>query len=267
LNGDKLNEPRRGIRAIRADQGHGRVRSVLDAERLRVVTMVDAAEGRPLRSVSAVTEETAFAAPNEASAQDERPRTDVLNRRSPRPERAAKVVTGRAGPAQSQSRSRRNACERDDDHRNKNTPPPHPPFRFSDQRVERERATRERGEGHRLPHVLDDLDQFFGAVALLASEADKLASAGDNGSSLGCTGDVDATTTSELQQAFIAKQAKRAENGVRVHAKHGGEITGGREPFAWLCFAVGDSAPDLGGHLLEQVRLFLAVDLDVQHWY
>jgi hypothetical protein len=225
--------------------------------------MVDAAETRPLRAGPAVTKEAALTAPSKTSVQDERPGTDVLNRRLRHREGRPHTETRLARPAQSQRHSCRSASERQYEHHNKNPPPPHPPLRLSDQPIERERATRERGEHPRLPDALDDLDQLLSAVALLASETDKLASAGDNGSSLGCTGDMDATTTPELQQAFIPKQAKRTENGVRVHAKHGGEIAGGREPFAWLRFAVGDSAPDLGGHLLEQIRLFLAVDLDV----
>jgi hypothetical protein len=130
----------------------------------------------------------------------------VLNRRSRHPcDGRANAVAGCARPAQGKRRSYRSARERDDDHRNKNPPPSHSPFRFSDQRVEREGATRERGVSHRLSDVLDDLDQFFGAVALLSSEADKLAGSGDDGSSLGCAGDMDAATTPELQQTFIPK--------------------------------------------------------------
>ena len=138
LDGDKVDDPRRGIRAVRADEGHRRVRPVLDAERLRVVTMVDAAETRPLRPGPAVTRETAFAAPDEASVQDERPRANVLNRRSRHDPGRANGETGCARPAQSQRHPCRNAGERDGQHHDKNSPSPHPPLRLRYQQVDRE---------------------------------------------------------------------------------------------------------------------------------
>ena len=55
------------------------------------------------------------------------------------------------------------------------------------------------GEVGGLADALDDLDQFLGAVALLAGEADELAGAGKNSPTFGCTGDVNASATPELQ--------------------------------------------------------------------
>jgi hypothetical protein len=119
--------------------------------------------------------------------------------------------------------------------------------------------------GTRLADALDDLDQLVSAVALLTSEADKLTGTSKDGPALGSPRHVDSASASELQQPLVSEQAERAEHGVRVHAKHRGEVTGRRQSFTGLCLAVGDSATNLGGDLLEQVGLLLTVNLDAQH--
>src|SRR5207248_11061766 len=83
------------------------------------------------------------------------------------------------------------------------------------------------GSFARLADALDDLDQLVGAVALLAGEADKLAGTGEDGTALRCTCDMDAATTPELEQPFIAEQAERTEHRVGVDVEHCGEVAGG----------------------------------------
>ena len=52
------------------------------------------------------------------------------------------------------------------------------------------------------------LNRLFGAVALLASEADWLAGAGEDGAALRCAGDVDPPAAPELQQPLLAEEAE-----------------------------------------------------------
>jgi hypothetical protein len=113
--------------------------------------------------------------------------------------------------------------------------------------------------------AFDDADQLVGAVALLASEADEVFGAGDDCAALGAAGDGDAAPAAELEQFLVAQQPQRAQDGVGVDLEHGGEVARGRQPFAWLRFAVGDRAADLGGDLLVQFGRLVAVDLDTDH--
>ena len=73
---------------------------------------------------------------------------------------------------------------------------------------------------------------------------------------------VDAAPAPELEEALVAELAEGAQNGVRVHAEHGGQVAGGREPFAGQGFALRDGPPELRGHLLVQGRGVGAVDVN-----
>lgn len=111
--------------------------------------------------------------------------------------------------------------------------------------------------------VLDDLDEFVGAVAVLAGVVDKFAGALDDDAAFRCTCDGDAASAAEFEEAFVAQEAQRPQDGIAVDVEDGGEIFGGREPFARLGFAVGDCAADLGGDLLVQGRGVVISHLDI----
>jgi Tol biopolymer transport system component len=113
--------------------------------------------------------------------------------------------------------------------------------------------------------VLDDRDQLVRAVAVLTREADELACARDHRAALGAAGDRDPAAAAEFEQSFVAKRAQRAENGVRVHAEHRGEIAGGRQALTRPGFAVRDRAADLCRHLFVQLGRVVAVDVDTDH--
>src|SRR5262249_42699491 len=110
-----------------------------------------------------------------------------------------------------------------------------------------------------------DLDELVRPVALETGEVDQLLGAADDGASFGCAGDGDAAAAAELEQALVAKQAERPEDGVRVDAEDGGEILGGRGARARLRLAFGDRASDLAGDLLVEVGRVCPVDLDTYH--
>ena len=102
--------------------------------------------------------------------------------------------------------------------------------------------------------VFDDLDEFVGAVSVLACEVEELSSALDDRAAFRCAGNRDAAAAAEFEQAFVAELAEGAEDGVGVDAENVGEVFGGRESFAALGFAVGDGAADLAGDLFVQVE-------------
>jgi hypothetical protein len=54
--------------------------------------------------------------------------------------------------------------------------------------------------------VLDDLEELVEAVAVVAGEVDELLRPLDDGSAFGCSGDGDAASASELEQALVAEQ-------------------------------------------------------------
>jgi Tol biopolymer transport system component len=111
--------------------------------------------------------------------------------------------------------------------------------------------------------VFDDLDQLVEAIALLAGEVDELFCSLDDGAAFGCPGDRDAPSASELEQSLVAQEAERAENGVGVDVEDGGEVFGGGEALAGLCFSVGDRAADLGGDLLVEIGGIAPVYFDL----
>jgi hypothetical protein len=55
--------------------------------------------------------------------------------------------------------------------------------------------------------VLDDADEFVGAVALAACELDEFACAGDDRAAFRGAGDGHAASASELEQPFVAQDA------------------------------------------------------------
>lgn len=58
---------------------------------------------------------------------------------------------------------------------------------------------------------------------------------------------MDAPAAPELQESLLAEQAQRAEDGVRVDAEHGSEVTGSWQAFSGLCFPIGNRTADPGG--------------------
>jgi hypothetical protein len=117
----------------------------------------------------------------------------------------------------------------------------------------------------RLADLLDDLDEVVGLVTLPAGKVEELSDLFDDGALLGGSGDGDAASAAELEEAFVSELAERAEDGVGVDAEDGGEVAGGWESFARFGFAGGDRAPDLAGDLFVQLEGIVAVDLDTQH--
>jgi hypothetical protein len=113
--------------------------------------------------------------------------------------------------------------------------------------------------------VLDDLDEFVGAVAVLAGVVDEVACFLEDGPPFGGTGDGDAAAAAEFEQSFVAEQSEGAEDGVGVDVEDGGEVFGRWEAFAGFGFAVGDGAADFGGDLLVEVGGVVFVDVDIQH--
>jgi hypothetical protein len=119
--------------------------------------------------------------------------------------------------------------------------------------------------GCSLADVVDDSDEFVGAVSLLARELDELACAHGDRALGWASGDGDAAAAAEVEKSFVAEHAEGAEDGVSVHAEHGGQILRGREPLARLCLAVCDCAADFRGDLFVEVGLGATVELAVQH--
>jgi hypothetical protein len=113
--------------------------------------------------------------------------------------------------------------------------------------------------------VLDDLDEFVGAVAVLAGVVDEFAGLLKDGAAFGGTGDGDAAAAAEFEESFVAEQPEGAQHGVGVDVEDGGEVFGGWQAFTGFGFTVGDGAADFGGDLFVEVGGVVFVDLDIQH--
>jgi hypothetical protein len=118
---------------------------------------------------------------------------------------------------------------------------------------------------HDLGEVLDHSSQLVGPVALLAREAHKLTRARDNLTALGRPSDRDPAPAPELEQTFVAQDAKRTKHRVRVDTENRGEIARRGQPFTRPRLAVGDCAPNLSRNLNVQLCRLPAIDLDTEH--
>jgi hypothetical protein len=115
------------------------------------------------------------------------------------------------------------------------------------------------------PELSDDLNEFVGLVTVTVGVMEKLFRALDDGALFGAAGDGDAAAAAEFEEAFVAKLAECAKDGVGIDAEEGGEVFGGWESFAGSGLAVGDGSADLAGDLLVQVEGVAAVEFDIPH--
>ena len=113
--------------------------------------------------------------------------------------------------------------------------------------------------------VVDDLDELVGAEAVLPGVVDEFSGSLEDCAAVGGAHDRDAAAPAELEQAFVAEEPQRAQDGVGVDVEYGGEVPCWGEAFSGQRFAVRDGAADLGGDLFVQVMGAVPADLDAQH--
>src|ERR1035441_1092755 len=68
-----------------------------------------------------------------------------------------------------------------------------------------------------LGEVVDHLDDFAMALALLPGELQQVPDLGEDGTALGCARHRDATSAAELQETFLPQNVQGAKDGVLVH--------------------------------------------------
>jgi hypothetical protein len=84
------------------------------------------------------------------------------------------------------------------------------------------------------------LHNLLATEAFLTGRRHEVVQLGDETAALRRACDRDTSTTPELEKSLLAKDAERTEDGVDVHAQHGGKVLGGREPLARTRLAVGE---------------------------
>lgn len=78
---------------------------------------------------------------------------------------------------------------------------------------------------------------------LASSELHEIPSPHQDGSTLWCqAGHGDASSTTKLQQTFVAQEPQGSEHGVGVHAEHGRQVTGWGQPLPGRGFPLRDGA-------------------------
>ena len=113
--------------------------------------------------------------------------------------------------------------------------------------------------------TLDDLDHFFTAVTLGATEIDEISNALDYGAPLWCPGHGDAPPSLKVEQAFFAEDVEGTKNCVLVDAKYCRQVLGERKPLARTGLAFGNSPSNLSCHLVMQSEALAAIHLDIEH--
>jgi hypothetical protein len=111
--------------------------------------------------------------------------------------------------------------------------------------------------------ALDDLDEFVAAEAVVAGEFDEIPCPGEHRPALGGARDGDAPSAPEFQQSFLPKDVQGPQDGVPVHAQHGGEVFGQGQAFAGARLAVPETiqSAQLAGMTVSPDGTRLALDL------
>ena len=113
--------------------------------------------------------------------------------------------------------------------------------------------------------TLDDLDHFFSAVTLGATEIDEISNAFDNGDALWCACHCDPPPSLEVEQPFFSENVEGTKHRVLVDAKHGSEVLGERKPLARTGLTLGNGPSNLSCHLVVQSEALAAIHLDIDH--
>src|SRR5712672_775673 len=69
----------------------------------------------------------------------------------------------------------------------------------------------------------------------------------------------------KVEQAFVAQDPHRPQDGVAIDAENRSKIASGWQPLAWLRLPVRNCPPDLGRHLVVELHGVVAIDLAIQH--
>jgi hypothetical protein len=104
---------------------------------------------------------------------------------------------------------------------------------------------------------------FLTPIPLRSGKVDQLPDPGNDSASLRCPGDGHTSAALEVEDALVSKCPERPEDGIRVNAEHGGDVSGGRKALAGSQLTLGDVPPDLRRHLLMQRDGLVSGDLDI----
>jgi hypothetical protein len=113
--------------------------------------------------------------------------------------------------------------------------------------------------------ILDDADDLIAAEAVTHRVAHEGARLKHKLAACWRSRDGDPSTATDVEEAFLTQRSKRAQDGIRIHAEHGGEIARWRQPLPDAHLTIGDRASDGGCDLLVQVRRPGLVDLGIQN--
>ncbi len=91
------------------------------------------------------------------------------------------------------------------------------------------------------------MDDFFAAEAVVAGEFDEVPCPGEHGPPLRGARHRDPAPAPEFQQAFVPEHVQRPQDGVLVHAKHGGEVLSQGQALARARLTFGDGTADPRG--------------------
>ncbi len=102
-------------------------------------------------------------------------------------------------------------------------------------------------------------------IPLSSGELDEIPGPHQDGSTLWCqAGHGDASSTSKLQQTFVAQKPQGSEHGVGVHTEHGRQVAGWGEPLARHGFTLRDGASNFPRDLLiEREPLLVEGQFDI----
>lgn len=112
---------------------------------------------------------------------------------------------------------------------------------------------------------MDQRYNFVTSVSLGPRVIEKFVDARHHRAALRCSHDSNAPTTSEVEQALVAKDVKSANDRVLVHLKNRRQVYCRRQTLTLKRFAFGDGPTDLRGHLFVEGNRVVLVNFRRLH--
>jgi hypothetical protein len=111
-------------------------------------------------------------------------------------------------------------------------------------------------------HLGHDSEQLFAADAVDTRDLHEVPCPLDHVRALRTTGDVDASSPTELKEPLFPQGPKCPKDGVAVDSEHGREVDRRRQSIPGSALSVADRAADLGRHLLVKRQGLCRIYLD-----
>ena len=104
----------------------------------------------------------------------------------------------------------------------------------------------------RLRERFDESGEFFAAVTVAPRKVNQFTCSRDHGTTIGRSRNRDASSSTKLEQTFVAQNTQRPQDRIGIDIEHRREVPRRRKAFASRRFAIGNCFAKFRGHLIVQ---------------